>query len=113
MNLQDVHTRLEERLSELTERAERAEKHASHREEAVSADFAEQATERENDEVLASIGDEARVEADQIRQALRRLDAGNYGECFECGEAIEPARLLAVPYATRCMQCAARMEHYH
>lgn len=113
MNLQEVQTRLQERLDELTIRAERAEKHASHREEAVSADFAEQATERENDEVLASISDEARHEADQIRQALRRMESGNYGACFECGEAIEPARLLAVPYATRCIQCAARMEQVH
>lgn len=112
MNLQEVKTRLQSRLDELQLRAERAEAHASHREEPVSADFAEQATERENDDVLAEIGEEARHEADQIRVALKRIDGGNYGECFECGEAIEPARLVAIPYATRCLRCAERLEHH-
>jgi DnaK suppressor protein len=112
MNLQEVQTRLQQRLQELSARAERAEKHASHRDEPVSADFEEQATERENDDVLAVIGDEARHESDHIRQALKRLEAGTYEDCQACGQAIEPARLLAVPYATRCIACASRLEQH-
>ena len=44
----------------------------------------------------------------QIETALERMDAGGYGRCLECGDKIPQARLEAVPYATRCVQCAAR-----
>lgn len=112
MNLPDIQTRLQQRLQELSARAERAEKHASHRDEPVSADFEEQATERENDDVLAVISGEARHEAELIRQALKRLEAGTYEDCQACGCNIEPARLQAVPYATRCIACATSLEQH-
>ena len=103
---QDVlRKRLELELYELTERSQRAESHALHTDAAVPGDFAEQATERENDDVLLEISHEAQTKARQIRQAIQRIDQGVYGECFECGEAISDARLAAVPYALRCYQC--------
>jgi DnaK suppressor protein len=40
-----------------------------------------------------------------ITQALQRLDAGRYGDCTECGDAIPEARLRAVPFAVRCQSC--------
>lgn len=42
-----------------------------------------------------------------IAAALERLDAGTYGVCENCGEAIAPARLEARPYASTCITCAA------
>ena len=42
-----------------------------------------------------------------IAAALERLDAGTYGVCENCGEAIAPARLEARPYARTCISCAA------
>ncbi len=42
--------------------------------------------------------------------ALERLDQGEYGECFECGEAIHPGRLQADLTATLCIRCASRAE---
>jgi DnaK suppressor protein len=41
----------------------------------------------------------------RIDAALRRLDEGTYGECFECGDAIAEARLRALPFAVRCKAC--------
>jgi DnaK suppressor protein len=41
----------------------------------------------------------------QIDAALRRLDEGNYGDCFECGGEIAEARLRALPFAVRCREC--------
>jgi DnaK suppressor protein len=41
----------------------------------------------------------------RIDAALRRLDEGTYGECFECGDAIAGARLRALPFAVRCKAC--------
>src|SRR5215510_10910273 len=41
----------------------------------------------------------------KINEALRRLDEGTYGNCFECGDEIAQARLRALPFAVRCIDC--------
>ena len=46
----------------------------------------------------------------RIEQALRRLDEGRYGRCAECGDAIAVRRLLALPFAVRCLDCEERRE---
>lgn len=46
-------------------------------------------------------------EAEQIVAALARIEHGDYGICETCGNAIAPARLAALPTATRCISCAA------
>lgn len=38
----------------------------------------------------------------QVRAALQRIDDGTYGKCIDCGRAIEPARLEAVPWTPYC-----------
>lgn len=40
-----------------------------------------------------------------IDAALRRLEAGDYGYCVECGEEISPKRLDIDPTTTRCVDC--------
>ena len=40
-----------------------------------------------------------------IDAALRRLQEGTYGQCFECGDQIGAARLRALPFAIRCKDC--------
>ncbi|HEX2438758.1 MAG TPA: TraR/DksA family transcriptional regulator [Methylomirabilota bacterium] len=46
----------------------------------------------------------------RIAAALERLDAGEYGQCVECGEGIAPARLRALPEVTTCVRCQDRLE---
>jgi RNA polymerase-binding transcription factor DksA len=46
-------------------------------------------------------------EAEQIVAALARIEYGSYGRCETCGADIAPARLAALPTATRCIACAA------
>jgi DnaK suppressor protein len=41
-----------------------------------------------------------------VLRALEKLDEGTYGTCDACGGPIEPARLEAIPWATRCVSCA-------
>jgi len=94
---------LQLRREELLARANRARDDAAHRKQAVSPDFSEQAAERQNDDVLRGIESAARAEIAQIDSALDRLQRGEYGICVECGREIEAARLLAVPYADRCL----------
>lgn len=111
MNMNVIKDRLTTRLAELETRAERAERHATHRDEAVSADFAEQATERENDDVLHTISQEAKAEIIQLRHALDQIETGSYGICEMCGADITPARLEALPGTTLCIKCADKREH--
>ena len=47
----------------------------------------------------------------KINEALARLEDGNYGQCFECGEEIAEARLRALPFAVRCKDCEEAREN--
>jgi DnaK suppressor protein len=47
---------------------------------------------------------------EQVQKALARLESGHYGQCERCGEAIDYARLQAIPYATLCIECQPRSE---
>jgi len=73
-------------------------------------DFAEQAVEQENAEVLQSLGREAESEIQKINRALIRMDEGTFGYCVDCGEPIAPERLQARPYSSRCLECASQHE---
>jgi DnaK suppressor protein len=46
----------------------------------------------------------------KVDAALRRLEEGTYGDCFECGEEIAEARLRALPFAVRCKDCEEARE---
>lgn len=46
----------------------------------------------------------------EIRMALRRLDAGEYGLCVDCEDDIAAKRLQAVPWAERCVSCQEKHE---
>jgi DnaK suppressor protein len=43
----------------------------------------------------------------EIAGALRRVESGDFGLCFVCGEEIGVRRLEADPTSTRCIRCAA------
>jgi len=42
----------------------------------------------------------------EIDLSLRRMDTGEYGVCGVCGETIPIARLNAIPWTRRCVNCA-------
>ncbi len=46
----------------------------------------------------------------KINNALIRLEQGDYGNCFECGEEIAEKRLRALPFAVRCKDCEEARE---
>src|SRR6266576_2251568 len=46
----------------------------------------------------------------KINDALVRLEQGNYGNCFDCGEEIAEKRLRALPFAVRCKDCEEARE---
>lgn len=93
------------RLTELTDQVARIE---AERREPLDDDFAEQAVAREDDEALDVVERSALAELTSTRQAIERLDAGTYGTCTACGNAIAPARLIALPAAALCIECASQ-----
>jgi DnaK suppressor protein len=46
----------------------------------------------------------------KINDALMRLEQGDYGNCFDCGEEIAEKRLRALPFAVRCKDCEEARE---
>lgn len=44
----------------------------------------------------------------EIEDALVKLEGGTYGQCEDCGTAIAPDRLEAMPSARFCITCASK-----
>jgi RNA polymerase-binding protein DksA len=103
MTYETLKIELEDRLATLQSRLSSIKKDATR---SHSGDSAEQAQERENDEVVDAIGNETAQSIRVIQSALERIESGTYGVCDSCGEDIGRARLEAVPEATRCVDCA-------
>ncbi len=78
-----------------------------HRSEPVPADFAEQAIETENDQVVEALDQEAQIELSQINKALLRIEKDTYGACVVCGDRINLKRLQAIPHTPFCFTCAS------
>jgi RNA polymerase-binding transcription factor DksA len=94
---------LSKRLDELEQRlVEIGETLDSHQ----NRDWGEMAVEREEDEVLEGLGNSGQAEIRQIKAALERIDAGEYGFCAKCGDDISPERLDVLPYTPLCHTCA-------
>jgi RNA polymerase-binding transcription factor DksA len=107
MATQDRKFLLEGLRTELQARIQRYEDHQHRIGGALNKDFAEQASQSQNDEVIDRLQDEATTELAQVERALARIDARIGDHCEECGEPIAPARLEALPYTTRCKGCAS------
>jgi DnaK suppressor protein len=108
--LEDLRAQLEKLRDDLQARLERVERNVRHEGEPLDQDFAEQAVQRENEEVVDALGNEARRELALVRDALKRMNEGHFGVCESCGEPIAPARLRALPHARMCAECASRHE---
>ncbi len=108
---QELRSQLISMLEELDERLDKITDDVRHSDKPLDQDFSEQAVEAENDQVLDALGNVTRDELEKIRLAIARIDAGNYGFCTTCGDAITKERLAVVPYANQCIRCAERSEH--
>ena len=102
---------LRHRLAHLEGRLDTVEHDRRRDTNTLDPDWEEQATVRQNDEVLDALAEAERQQARAIRAALQRMTDGNYGRCVTCGAPIAPRRLAALPYATQCIACVTRAEH--
>lgn len=95
---------------DLTQRIDAISRDIHHVDQAVEKDFAEQATQSENDDVLNALDDEARFTVQQIDNALLRIKNGSFGFCEQCGMQINENRLQIIPYASLCISCAEKAD---
>lgn len=91
---------LEHDFSEIVEAAGQANVDDEHDPEGATIAF-----ERQH---IAALLDQASRQLAAVDTAIVRLEAGQYGQCEQCGQPIAPARLAARPTATTCIRCASR-----
>ncbi len=108
MDQNDFKKKLTALKQEVTHRIDSIDRDIRH--EGMTADWSEQASERENDEVLESLGNSSEQELSMIKFALHRIENGTYFQCDECGEDIPTARLELLPFTAHCVNCAEKIE---
>src|SRR5205085_12071718 len=89
--------RRESLFSQVTE----AEMSSRERDLEATQDPADMAANAYTKELLISMSANDRKLLELIDEALRRIEAGEYGECVNCGEPVQERLLEAVPWA-RC-----------
>lgn len=99
----DYKAKLLARRAELVERSEEVEAELDAHN---SKDWEELAVERETDEVLQGLGNNAAAEITRIDAALKRIEEAEFGFCMTCGDQISAERLELLPYTPFCRKCA-------
>ncbi|MGM0442339.1 MAG: TraR/DksA family transcriptional regulator [Elusimicrobiota bacterium] len=59
-------------------------------------------------EVLFYLSGYERQRAEDIKDALNKIEQGNYGICENCKDKITQDRLKAIPYARLCVDCKSK-----
>ena len=107
MNIEHVRERLLARREELRAREVRANAGLREQPDLSTADEGDVSNQSERNGLLTALSRAADTELKQVEGALQRIQDGSYEACAVCGEPIEPQRLEAVPYTSRCIHCAA------
>ncbi|MCB1759209.1 MAG: TraR/DksA family transcriptional regulator [Gammaproteobacteria bacterium] len=107
---ENIRQQLLQRREILIKRMQSIAEEQQHAAGPLSQDFAEQATEREHEEVLDALGEAGRLELSQINRTLERISDGEYGVCAGCGEDIAEARLEILPHSEYCVSCAEQRD---
>jgi len=101
------------RLVELRADVRAAELERRDRGNAIGGEVADRKDEAMRGQLSALSGQQEERDREEMRQveaALKRLDAGIYGDCEACAEPIPLQRLLVQPAAARCAHCQAKLE---
>ncbi len=97
------------RLDELYSEAEKTVAGMTENEENFP-DPTDRATLESDRNFLLRIRDRERKLIIKIREALQRIEDGNFGYCEECGDDIGFERLNARPVTTLCIECKRKQE---
>ncbi|MGC9195714.1 MAG: RNA polymerase-binding protein DksA [Syntrophobacteraceae bacterium] len=74
------------------------------------ADPADRATAESDRNFILSIRERERKLVMKIREALQKIEDGQFGECEECGDDIGIERLKARPVTALCIECKRKQE---
>ena len=74
-------------------------------------DIADQAVQSYQKELIFSQGTTGHAQLTHVKQALRRLKDGTFGECQHCSVEINPKRLEALPWTPYCIDCQEKIEN--
>ena len=108
---QELRTRLQSDLARLAEHAHAGLEFTMDRDrDRVGRDSMDEATEEETYSTQLRLHDRETFLLEKIREAMRRLEAGEIDECEECSEPIGFKRLLARPVTTLCFECKSARE---
>jgi DnaK suppressor protein len=102
--------RLIEQRNSLLGMVERTEDYGREADREVSQDPADKASNSYTKELLFSQSTNERNTLKLIEEALNRIAEGEYGECINCGEEIQPKRLDAIPWTPHCIRCQELLE---
>lgn len=69
----------------------------------------EEATESFELERRLTLEKRLRDQLADVGHALQKFEDGSYGLCDNCGKPIAPARMEALPHASLCLDCKARL----
>lgn len=69
------------------------------------AGFSDRSHSTEERSRLISVVKALRSNLRDVERAVAKMDAGTYGTCERCGNAISPERLEALPWAVLCIDC--------
>ena len=73
-------------------------------------DPTDRATQESDRNFELRIRDRERKLINKIKEALNRIDTGEFGICEECGDEISEARLKVRPVTTLCINCKMEAE---
>jgi len=111
----DQTTQLKERLkadlTRLADHAHSAVEFTMDRDrDRIGRDSMDESTEEEIYSTQLRLHDRETFLLEKIREAMRRLEAGEIDECEECSEPIGFKRLMARPVTTLCFECKTARE---
>ncbi|MGE0872899.1 MAG: TraR/DksA family transcriptional regulator [Kofleriaceae bacterium] len=107
----ELRTRLQADLTRLADHAHSALDFTMDRDrDRIGRDSMDESTEEEIYSTQLRLHDRETFLLEKIREAMRRLEAGEIDECEECSEPIGFKRLMARPVTTLCFECKSARE---
>ena len=109
--LETFKKRLEERQQILRKAVSRTEEDGRIADQDTAQDIADRAASSYTKEFLFAQSNNDRQLLAMVESALQRIREGEFGECVNCGNEINPKRLEAVPWTRYCIACQEKLEN--
>ena len=101
---------LQERKQELNHQLSEFYSESKEVETGIAQDIGDKAESSYTKEFLLSLSDSERKKRVMIDDALKRVEAAEFGICLSCGTKIGKKRLNVVPWAPLCIVCQQKEE---